>query len=208
MELAVSNAYMETYSGMAVPISKSVTMLDIDLEDIWVSLSRINRYLGHTSRTMSVLEHSLLVAMLLEKRDQPPAIILAGLMHDAKEAYLGDIPTPVKRALGPEFAAALDELERAFDCAIAFHADIDFELIYSPEVKQADVDVLMLESSKLCASGGVDWKFSRPVTYQMGELDWENYHEDLGKMPLDQLIGFVKRKFASWKAQMQQEHMA
>ncbi|WP_049973732.1 hypothetical protein [Azospirillum sp. B4] len=58
------------------------------------ALAKINRFSGGAATTWSVAEHSLLVADLLPRR-----LRLYGLLHDAHEAIVGDITTPVKAAL-------------------------------------------------------------------------------------------------------------
>lgn len=79
---------------------------DVDIRDIAHSLSHICRFNGHCSRHYSVAEHSILVALHVawddahsETRAQDT---LAALLHDASEAYLCDIPRPLKRM--PEMA--------------------------------------------------------------------------------------------------------
>ncbi len=75
----------------------------IFIEDIAYSLARTFRFGGHSEET--VAQHSCLVAELsatnLAGRSAAEAM-LAGLMHDAAEAYIGDIPTPLKRLLGKQ----------------------------------------------------------------------------------------------------------
>lgn len=61
------------------------------LEDIAISLGRICRFAGHGLRFWSVLQHSFVVADLLEKEYQA-----IGLLHDASESLISDIPTPLK----------------------------------------------------------------------------------------------------------------
>lgn len=64
---------------------------DIDVEDIANSLSRQCRFGGHLRWFYTVAEHSLRVA-----KELPDELKLTGLLHDAAEAYLLDIPRPVK----------------------------------------------------------------------------------------------------------------
>ncbi len=79
-----------TYSGKQVnPFN--IRLEDLDINDIAHSLSLLNRFLGHTVEPYSVAEHSVRVSCLCEPRDA-----LAGLLHDASEAYLGDVSTPIK----------------------------------------------------------------------------------------------------------------
>jgi hypothetical protein len=64
---------------------------DVDINDIAWSLSNICRFTGHTAEFLSVAEHSVMVSKLV-----PSGQALLGLMHDASEAYVGDMASPLK----------------------------------------------------------------------------------------------------------------
>lgn len=79
----------------------------IDLMDIAHALSNLCRFNGHTKRFYSVGEHSLHVACVLAHTS--PENQAWGLLHDAAEAYLGDMVRPIKQRM-PEFKAIEDRL--------------------------------------------------------------------------------------------------
>jgi hypothetical protein len=71
---------------------------EVHIEDIAHSLSLQCRYAGHCKRFYSVAEHSVLIANWIWWHGSA-ADALCGLMHDATEAYLVDMPRPVKRSM-------------------------------------------------------------------------------------------------------------
>ena len=82
---------MQTFTGRLFdPFNPDPAL--IDLRDIAHALGNICRFGGHSRRYYSVAEHSILVASLV-----PEPLRLPALLHDAAEAYLGDIITPIKR---------------------------------------------------------------------------------------------------------------
>jgi hypothetical protein len=78
---------------------------EIDIEDIAQSLSNICRFGGHLNQFYSVAQHSVLVAHLAPQSLKPVA-----LLHDAAEAYLGDVIKPLKYIIGTVY----EELETKF----------------------------------------------------------------------------------------------
>lgn len=70
---------------------------DIQVSDIAHSLSLLCRFGGHCNKFYSVAEHSVLVARVLAKQKASELTQFAGLLHDAEEAYLPDIPAPIKQ---------------------------------------------------------------------------------------------------------------
>lgn len=85
--------YIQTLSGrkfdFMCPDTDAVHPLDV----AW-ALSGINRFTGHTRPFYSVAQHCVRVSNMV-----PHELALEGLLHDAAEAYLGDISTPLKNAL-------------------------------------------------------------------------------------------------------------
>jgi len=91
-------SWMQTYTGEQFWFEHLVGN-EIVIEDIAHALSNICRFGGHTREFYSVLDHSLLVTRYLERAGASSYVQMLGLLHDAHEAYTGDIPTPFKRYL-------------------------------------------------------------------------------------------------------------
>lgn len=109
----------------------------VDAEDIAHALSRINRFNGHThGEPYSVAHHSMLVANLLASWGWPPAVVREGLLHDAGEAYYGDITSPVKRFVTME-------IDRVVRSALMLPEH------ETPIVKRADLVALAIERRDL-----------------------------------------------------------
>jgi len=80
---------------------------DIDIVDIAHAEAAICRFGGHTARHYSVAQHSVLVSHVVPARDA-----LAGLLHDAPEAYLGDVIGPLKGLLALLYGPLEERLQR------------------------------------------------------------------------------------------------
>jgi hypothetical protein len=75
----------------------------VNIDDIAHALSHVCRFVGHTSRHYSVAEHSIFVSRIAAVLGASPAEQLTALMHDATEAYIGDVTSPLKRLLGDSY---------------------------------------------------------------------------------------------------------
>jgi hypothetical protein len=89
------NSWIETYTGKKFNVFEP-DIKAINIIDIAHALSMCTRFNGHLHQYYSVAEHSIYVSELV-----PKEFALAGLLHDASEAYLSDIPRPIK-AMIPE----------------------------------------------------------------------------------------------------------
>lgn len=94
-----------TNSGQRVDLAEP-KQEQIDINDLAHHLAGINRFTGAGKFTLSVAEHSIRVSQYVEQRGQSPLICLLALLHDAHEAYIGDISTPLKRLLDQALAKA------------------------------------------------------------------------------------------------------
>ncbi|HKE78409.1 MAG TPA: YfbR-like 5'-deoxynucleotidase [Solirubrobacteraceae bacterium] len=106
--------YLQTVSGRWVnPFDPDPEQLDPD--DIARALANQCRFGGHCRVFYSVAQHSVIVSELVEQRGGDADEAFAALMHDATEAYLGDMPHPLKHRspLGAAFKEAEDRLEQA-----------------------------------------------------------------------------------------------
>lgn len=145
---------------------------DVHWPDVAHALSQINRFGGATSVPYSVAEHCVHVHDLLERDGALLALRLMGLLHDAHEAFIGDITTPVQMALGAiaggaNVRAALTTLKEIQDIAIFGAAGVadkmrnpgdpsEWQRMHAA-VKAADVALLMAERNEFLGSPPEPW---------------------------------------------------
>ena len=109
---------------------------EIDIVDIAHALANICRFGGHTKFHYSVAQHSVLVSEIVEAT--VPELAFAALLHDATEAYVGDMVRPLKKQM-----PAYREVEDATWIAIA--KVFALPEILPPIVKRADMAALLTE---------------------------------------------------------------
>jgi 5'-deoxynucleotidase YfbR-like HD superfamily hydrolase len=131
--------YLQTVSGRWVnPFDPDPDQLDAG--DIARALANQCRFGGHSRVFYSVAQHSVIVSRLVEERGGDTEDAFAALMHDATEAYLGDMPHPLKHRspLGAAYKEAEDHLERAIRDRFRIKPDV-------PEIKRVDRALLASE---------------------------------------------------------------
>lgn len=124
----------------------------IDIEDIAHGLAFQCRFNGQTSAFYSVAQHSLMVAQLV-----PASHYKAALLHDAAEAYLGDVVKPLKALLGDYGRiedVVSDLIAREFKVSLNDHGVI----------KDADWIALATEKRDLMPNSAETWSYLRGIT--------------------------------------------
>lgn len=142
--------WIQTFTGRQFfPLRPRVE--DVAIEDIAHALALKCRYSGHTIRHYSVARHSSLIATALWLRRLGPRMALAGLLHDAAEAYLPDVARPVK-----PFMTGFAAIESRIEAVIAAKYDLPWPWPI-PEVKAADTAILRDEMEQVMAAAPLPW---------------------------------------------------
>lgn len=141
---------------------------DFTIEDVAHGLAHVCRYAGQCRSFYSVAEHSILVSETTED------FAYEALLHDAAEAFIGDVTRPLKQLL-PEFRRIEANVEDAI--IERFHLNRR----YKDAVKQADLRVLAAEQMQVMAPGCADWAISagvRPAAIQVRHLAPEKAEQE------------------------------
>lgn len=153
-----SATMVETFTGRFVD-TKRPDPATICIEDIAHSLANTCRYGGHCQRFYSVAEHAVFVSVRLERAQVARGIVVAGLHHDDAEAYLGDIPRPLKPLLGKSYERLTDRMDAAIIEALGLiNRQSHF---HDWRVKAADDWALFVEARHLLPSRGINWAGSQ-----------------------------------------------
>lgn len=131
--------WLQTFTGEKFyPLDPRPEM--VHLEDIAHALSNQCRFAGHIRDFYSVAQHSVLVSLICDRADR-----LWGLLHDAPEAYICDLPRPVKYE--PRMAV-YKEVEKKLEAAIVSRFGLS-PITEPPSVKAADRRLLFTERRDL-----------------------------------------------------------
>jgi hypothetical protein len=165
--------YIRTHSGRHFDYTRPKAA-DIFIGDIAHALSQLCRFAGQSPVFYSVAQHSVYTSQLCED-DHPyePALILGALLHDATEAYMNDVPLPLKNLL-PEYTKMEDRI-----CRIIFKA-FDIPQITYASVKKYDKQALIGEFVSIIKTGfggksDVEWPIAFPTTAWSPEVAKANF---------------------------------
>lgn len=200
---------VETVSGKLVNVTNPSSE-DIALEDIAWALSRLPRFAGHTITEVAynVAQHSVYVSQLLEDLFSSSTefnlditvrkalmniiaignlsdVLIKSLLHDAHEAYTGDIPSPVKKI--PELAETMKIIEMRLDHAIRCKFELE-ELTEDEKIviKYCDRLAQAIEGYQFMPSRGLNWNLPKPTIKRLQSFPSP-------KPPLQSFEDFLKR---------------
>lgn len=132
---------INTYSGKQVDIEDPKAE-SIDIEDIAHALSFICRGCGNTNIFFPVARHCVYCAKEAKARGASDIVVLACLLHDASEAYMMDIPKPIKDNLLPQYRVYEDRL---LDCIYQKFLDRALTQDEKQQVDEIDHTLLMYD---------------------------------------------------------------
>lgn len=172
-------------------------MEDVSIDDIAHSLAHTIRFAGHLQHPITVARHSIYVAELL-----PEPLRLAGLLHDAHEAYLGDITRPAKAYIRSE-GADIDYLERVWQLQIwQKYGCVPWAMADEERILEADDLQLALEIASYATPG--------PFRDQGKAELAEHGHSDLPLLPIAPFDPLADRRdfliHFYWYSKVQEQH--
>ncbi len=153
------------------------TPVDIEIEDIAHGLAFVARWNGQTKGDWpySVAEHSLLVEQIMTRMSTrpEPRWQLAALLHDAPEYVIGDMISPVKVAVGPDYGALDERLAAAIHIRFGLPARLPAAI--KKRIKAADKLSAWLEATQIAGftEAEADRFFGRP---EAGQLEGLSLH--------------------------------
>jgi 5'-deoxynucleotidase YfbR-like HD superfamily hydrolase len=150
------NNWTGTNSGCKINLTKP-DLDQINIEDIANALSKVCRFNGQLKTFYSVAQHSIHVAEMV-----PTHLKLTALLHDASEAYICDVPTPLKKMLGSVYTDIEDTLSEAI--GLKFGVEL---VNLDPLIKQADRIMVVSERD----------------TFQANPLKWGEEYENVLRFP-------------------------
>lgn len=145
-------------SGTPLPLDGDVAACSLSITDIAAGLAKINRFAGATYKPYSVAQHSVHVSVLVKRMGGTWADAMVGLLHDAHEVAVGDIPSPARRELD-----GICRMSRRVQLGI--EVGLFGQLVGSDTpgvVKHADLIALATEKRDLLAPAKRRWELELP----------------------------------------------
>lgn len=116
-------ADLHTFSGLDIDLT-NLRIMDISITDIAHGLALCNRFAGQSSKPISVAQHSVWCSFLCDEE-----YALQALLHDASEAYIGDVTKWFKQTNGMEAYRILEHkiqnlIFQRFGCSVELHPSV------------------------------------------------------------------------------------
>jgi 5'-deoxynucleotidase YfbR-like HD superfamily hydrolase len=157
---------------------------EVTFDDVCIGLARASRYRGQTREYYSVAEHSVIVSLFAEKLARERSfttwgvkeIARAALLHDASEAYIGDVARPLKNHRSMK---GYKKVEKLWEKVIAEH----FHLVDIPGgeelIKEVDNRIVLDEVEALFLDPDMWFRYGRyrafqPLGAQIAALSWQH----------------------------------
>lgn len=163
---------------------------DLDIQDVLTALSMTYRFNGHCKdeRPLTVAEHSWLCYAMAEDNDEPIEVQLGCFIHDFAEAYIGDVSSPMKKAMGQIYYDFARPIEHLVECKF-------FGGPMPPEVKER---VKLYDLASLDIERRVMW------SSQVGKDKWPPCPLDMGTMENKENWYWTATDAANNQAEMEQ----
>ncbi len=148
-------SWIRTYTGRRFNPFR-LSEADYHVSDISHALSNLCRYNGHCSTFYSVAQHSVYVMDFVKERGFDQDVQLAALLHDASEAYLSDLPRPLKQHSRFYFYQEIEEEVQSAIYKKYLGEKYEFTEDVHDAIKFADMAVLAAEARDLMGNPS-DW---------------------------------------------------
>lgn len=181
-----SEFWITTYTGRKFRLMNPDPDM-VDLRDISRGLSRACRFAGQIDQHYSVAEHSINVAYLVSK---DPLNRMSdwklALLHDAAEAYIGDLTTPFKWFL-ESFGVPMDEIEGGILEAVFTRFGVEIDQPSWEAVMQADRAMLAYEARRMVPNWR-DWGLELPEPKVPSRFSLKFYSEQAARHEFEQAV--------------------
>lgn len=175
-----------TFTGLPFDVTNQ-NKWNFDKKDIAMALANTCRFGGMISPFYSVAEHSVKVSRLLREEGAPPDVQLVGLLHDATEAYILDIPRPWKHKVRIGYMPYVELEARMMDAIIDWERDrhgVDLSYAYENDwdvVAQADMDIYEEENATRTNAGRAssDAYWGPHSMYHLFLYEWAGLEKDV-----------------------------
>ena len=153
--------WMQTYSPKKFSFLDPQSE-DVCFDDIIMALSQMCRFNGHCNGFYSIAQHSLYVGCLVKENKY------TALLHDAPEAYYGDLTSPFKVALEQKLGCGVKDILDKIDKVVAEALNYNYPI--PNEVKDADAIMLATEKRDLLKPLSWDRELPPPANFSCKPL--------------------------------------